>query len=164
MKICTRGPIWSSFGSLAARSTFLTNLVVLSILPESRKHGRNYDFLEYPVLLPMFCNLNVDFQIWNANPDVKPCPACGMTSSSPPNLLMGSWWSIEALKKFNLMFIESRPENLHQRLHLEQFWQPGGQEHIFDQTGCVANSVQESQTEENCYFLDCFVILPRFCN
>ena len=63
MKICTRGPIWSSFGSLAARSTFLTNLVVLSILPESRKHGRNYDFLEYPVLLPMFCNLNVDFQI-----------------------------------------------------------------------------------------------------
>ena len=96
MKICTRGSIWSSFGSLAARSTFLTNLVVLSILPESLKHGRNYDFLEYPVLLPMFCNLNVDFQIWNANPDVKPCPACGMTSSNTPSLLMGSRWSIEA--------------------------------------------------------------------
>ena len=62
------------------------------------------------------------------------------------------------------MFIESLPENLHQRHHLEQFWQPGGHEHIFDQSGYVANSVRELQTEGNFNFLDCFVILSRYCN
>ena len=70
----------------------------------------------------------------------------------------------ESTRNFNLDATKNLPENMHQRPHLEQFWEPGGQEHIFDQTGCVANSVQESETEENCYVLDCFVILPRFCN
>ena len=59
---------------------------------------------------------------------------------------------------------ENLDENLHQRPHLEQFWEPGSQEHIFDKSGWVGNFAKELQTQKKCDFLECFVIRSMFCN
>ena len=47
---------------------------------------------------------------------------------------------------FMLMSIKKLPENMHQRRHLEQFWEPGGQEHILDTSGWVWSFAKELQT------------------
>ena len=59
LKIYTRGPIWSSFGSLVARNTFLISLAGSGISPRSCKHKSECNILEWFVTLSMFCNWNV---------------------------------------------------------------------------------------------------------
>ena len=51
-----------------------------------------------------------------------------------------------SIRNFNFEPIKNLPENMHQRPHLERFWEPGGQEHIFDKSGWVWNFAKELQT------------------
>ena len=44
------------------------------------------------------------------------------------------------------MPIKNLPENMHEMFHLEQFWEPGDQEHILDTFGWVRNFAKELQT------------------
>ena len=46
------------------------------------------------------------------------------------------------------MLIKNLAEKMHQRPHLEQFWEPDGQEHIFDKSSWFGNSDKEMQTQK----------------
>ena len=56
---------------------------------------------------------------------------------------------------FNLITIKNLRENLHQMPHLEQFWEPGDQDHILDKSVWVGNFNKDMQTQT---YSRCFAI------
>ena len=139
-----RCPIRSSFGSLVARSTFFAKSVALEILFKNYKQKETLTFL---TVLLFFRDFTIRLLISKFGMQIlrwKVVLLIGCPCLTHKARI--SWWSLGAWEIFNLMPIKNLPENMHQRPHLEQFWEPGGQEHILDKSGWIQNFAKELQT------------------